>query len=310
VMYLLEAPDDTISMFRDTWSAIGDSIVVVGGDGLWNCHIHTNDIGGAVEAGIDAGRPRKIRITDLVEQVEEERWVREADVLADLDRDTDHDAATTAVVAVGVGEGVRRLFASLGVQQVVAGGQSMNPSTAQILEAVELCKADSVIVLPNNKNIVAVANQVDALSEKDVAVIATHSVPEALAALVEYDPGASIADNAASMQDVLARVRTGEVTQAVRSALLDGEEVQQGDWIALARDGLVGAAHTPADAVSKLLDVLVDDRSEIVTVLVGCDAPAKDTQRIREHIEYTFPHLEVEFHDGGQPLYPYLVGVE
>jgi len=236
--------------------------------------------------------------------------VREADVLADLDGDTDHDAATTAVVAVGVGEGVRRLFASLGVQQVVAGGQSMNPSTAQILEAVELCKADSVIVLPNNKNIVAVANQVDALSEKDVAVIATHSVPEALAALVEYDPGASIADNAASMQDVLARVRTGEVTQAVRSALLDGEEVQQGDWIALARDGLVGAAHTPADAVSKLLDVLVDDRSEIVTVLVGCDAPAKDTQRIREHIEYTFPHLEVEFHDGGQPLYPYLVGVE
>src|SRR5438309_1169818 len=167
VMYLLDAPDETMPSFRDAWSAIGDSIVVVGGDGLWNCHIHTNDIGGAVEAGIDAGRPHKIRITDLVEQVEEEeRWVREADVLADLGGFADQPVVTTAVVAVGVGEGIRRLLTSLGVQQVVAGGQSMNPSTAQILEAVELCKAAAVIVLPNNKNIVAVAKQVDALSEK------------------------------------------------------------------------------------------------------------------------------------------------
>lgn len=310
VMYLLEAPADSMPAFRNTWGAIGDSIVVVGGDGLWNCHIHTNDIGGAVEAGIDAGRPRKIRITDLIEQVEEERWVREADVIADLDEFASQETVTTAVVAVGVGEGIRRLLTSLGVQQVVAGGQSMNPSTAQILEAVELCRAESVIVLPNNKNIVAVAKQVDVLSEKQVAVIATHSVPEALAALVEYDPNAAIAVNATSMQDALSRVRTGEVTQAVRTASVDGTEVREGDWIALARDGVIGAAGSPADAVCKLLDVLVDDDSEIVTVLVGCDAPAKDTERIREHIEYTFPNLEVEFHDGGQPLYPYLVGVE
>ena len=310
VMYLLEAPDDTMPMFRDTWSAIGDSIVVVGGDGLWNCHIHTNDIGGAVEAGIDAGRPRKIRITDLIEQVEEERWVREADVLADLDEFADQPVVSTAVVAVGVGEGIRRLLTSLGVQQVVAGGQSMNPSTAQILEAVELCKADAVIVLPNNKNIVAVAKQVDSLSEKQVAVLSTHSVPEALAALVEYDPNATVDDNASSMQEALGRVRTGEVTQAVRTASVDGTEVREGDWMALGRDGVLGSAASPADAVYKLLDALVDDDSEIITVLIGCDAAAKDTDRIREHIEYAFPGLEVEFHDGGQPLYPYLVGVE
>jgi DAK2 domain fusion protein YloV len=310
VMYLLEAPDDTMPMFRDTWSAIGDSIVVVGGDGLWNCHIHTNDIGGAVEAGIDAGRPRKIRITDLIEQVEEERWVREADVLADLDEFALQPVVTTAVVAVGVGEGIRRLLTSLGVQQVVAGGQSMNPSTAQILEAVELCKAESVIVLPNNKNIVAVAKQVDSLSDKQVAVLATYSVPEALAALVEYDPNATADDNTSSMQEALGRVRTGEVTQAVRAASVDGTDVREGDWIALGRDGVLGSAGSPADAVYKLLDALVDDDSEIITVLIGCDAAAKDTERIREHIEYAFPALEVEFHDGGQPLYPYLVGVE
>ncbi len=310
VMYLLEATDDTMPAFRDTWGAIGDSIVVVGGDGLWNCHIHTNDIGGAVEAGIDAGRPRKIRITDLIEQVEEERWVREADVMADLDEFADQTEVTTAVVAVGVGEGIRRLLTSLGVQQVVAGGQSMNPSTAQILEAVELCRSESVIVLPNNKNIVAVAKQVDALSEKQVAVIATHSVPEALAALVEYDPSSTVDENESSMQDALSRVRTGEVTQAVRTTSVDGTDVKEGDWIALARDGVVGAAASPSAAVYALLDSLVDENSEIVTVLIGCDALAKDTERIREHIEYKFPQLEVEFHDGGQPLYPYLVGVE
>jgi dihydroxyacetone kinase-like predicted kinase len=242
--------------------------------------------------------------------VEEERWVREADVMADLDEFADQAVVTTAVVAVGVGEGIRRILTSLGVQQVVAGGQSMNPSTAQILEAVDLCRAESVIVLPNNKNIVAVARQVDTLSDKQIAVIATHSVPEALAALVEYDPNASVDDNAAAMQDALGRVRTGEVTQAVRDAAVDGKQVRSGEWIALARDGVVGSANSPADAVCKLLDVLVDDDSEIVTVLIGCDAAAKDTERIREHIEYTFPNLEVEFHDGGQPLYPYLVGVE
>src|SRR5262245_46438742 len=155
VMYLLDAEDPTINGFKESGSAIGDSIVVVGGEGLWNCHVHTNDIGAAIEAGIEAGRPRNIRVTDLFEQVEEEQWVRDATAA-----DDPAPAVTTAVVAVAVGDGLRRLLHSLGVRQLVAGGQSMNPSTAQILEAVEVCNADSVIVLPNNKNIVPVARQV------------------------------------------------------------------------------------------------------------------------------------------------------
>ena len=307
VMYLLDADDTTMPSFREAWDAIGDSIVIVGGDGLGNCHIHTNEIGGAVEAGIDAGRPHNIRITDLVEQVEEERWVRESEVMAEM---KPAPAVTTAVVAVGVGEGVRRLFTSLGVQHVIAGGQSMNPSTAQILEAVEACNSKAVIVLPNNKNIVPVAQQVDALTAKQVAVVATHTVSEALAALVDYDPNASMADNDSAMQAAVARVGTGEVTQAVRDASVNGADVREGDWIALTRDGLVATTSSAGDAVCRLLEKLVDEDSEIVTVLVGADAPANETQRIREHLEVAFPHVEVEFHDGGQPLYPYLVGVE
>src|SRR4051812_8070913 len=153
VMYLLDADDATIPAFKSAWASLGDSIVVVGGDGLWNCHVHTDDIGGAVEAGIEAGRPRNIRVTDLLEQVEEEGWVAEAAALAPIVHSPE-DMVATADVAIAVGDGVRRLLASLGVQEIVAGGQSMNPSTAQILDAVERCPSDSVIVLPNNKNIV------------------------------------------------------------------------------------------------------------------------------------------------------------
>jgi hypothetical protein len=271
--------------------------------------VHTNDIGAAIEAGIEAGRPRSVRVTDLfeqVEQLEEEQWVQEAGVV-----DVASPPVTTAVVAVAVGDGVRRLLRSLGVHHLVAGGQSMNPSTAQILEAVEACNADSVVVLPNNKNIVPVARQVDALTGKHVAVVPTTGVPEALAALVDYDPDAALAANVEAMGEALARVRTGEVTQAVRASVAECGAISEGDWLALTREGgIVAAVATPADAVCALLAHLVDDDSEIVTVLVGSDAPAGETQRIREHIELQFPHVEVEFHDGGQPLYPYLVGVE
>jgi dihydroxyacetone kinase-like predicted kinase len=135
-------------------------------------------------------------------------------------------------------------------------------------------------------------------------------VPEALAALVEYDPNAALAENEATMSSARERVRTGEVTQAVRDSVVDVGAISKGDWLALSRDGIIATTRSPSAAVYELLAKLVDDDSEIVTVLVGLDAAAKDTERIREHIEVTFPHLEIEFHDGGQPLYRYLVGVE
>ncbi len=210
VMYLLEAEDSTITAFKETWAALGDSIVVVGGDGLWNCHVHTDDIGGAIEAGIEAGRPRQVRVTDLLEQVEEEQWVRDQESTPpEVPVAPPGPPVTTAVVAVGVGEGVKRLLTSMGVNEVVAGGQSMNPSTAQILEAVERCPSQSVVVLPNNKNIVPVAQQVDALTDRKVEVIPTTSVVEALAALVAYDPQAELADNQAAMEEAAAQCRGG-----------------------------------------------------------------------------------------------------
>lgn len=307
VMYLLDAHDSTIPAFKDTWAALGDSIVVVGAEGLWNCHVHTDDIGGAIEAGIEAGRPRQIRVTDLLEQVEEEQWVREQ---TGVPTPSDRPEVATGVVAVAVGEGIGRLLGSVGVQEVVAGGQSMNPSTAQILEAVERCPAKSVVVLPNNKNIIPVAEQVQELTDKPVAVVPTTSVVEALAGLVAYDPDAALDQNDAAMREAAARVASGEVTQAVRDSVAECGPIHLGDWLAISRAGIATAAPSAAEAAFALVDALVEGESEIVTVLVGADAAGADTDRLREHLEFAHPQVEVEVHDGGQPLYPYLIGVE
>jgi len=306
-MYLLDAKDQTIPAFKEAWDAIGDSVVVVGGDGIWNCHVHTNDVGAAIEIGIEAGRPSKIRITDLLEQVEEERWVRDAGGAADA---RDATPVTTAVVAVAVGDGVHRLLRSVGVQAVVAGGQSMNPSTAQILAAVDSVAADSVIVLPNNKNIVAVAQQVDGLTSRAVAVIPTHAVVAALAALVVYDPDADLETNRDAMTAAAARVRTGEVTQAVRDGAGRDGPIRAGDWLALTEHGVCVRAGSALDAATQLVERLADHDSELVTVLVGADARGADTERLRDRLGLARPDLELEVHEGHQPLYPYLIGVE
>jgi dihydroxyacetone kinase-like predicted kinase len=186
----------------------------------------------------------------------------------------------------------------------------MNPSTAQILEAVESCSAEAVIVLPDNKNIVPVARQVDGLTERRVVVVPTTSVVEALAALVGYDPDAGIDTNVEAMNEAMARVRSGEITQAIRDSVGECGPIKRGDWIALSRDGIRAAVASPVDAMIALVDYLVDDDSEIVTVLCGVEANPADTARIKEHLQFAYPQVEVEFHEGGQPLYPYLVGVE
>jgi uncharacterized protein len=314
VMYLLDAEDSTIDGFKSTWAALGDSIVVVGGDGLWNCHVHTDDIGGAIEAGIEAGRPRQIRVTDLLEQVEEEQWVRDRDpALAEAafeEAIDDRPKVATGVVAVGVGEGVRRLLVSLGVQEIVAGGQSMNPSTAQILEAVERCPSESVVILPNNKNIVPVARQVDGLTARRVEVIPTTSVLEALSALMAYDPQADLDDNVRSMNEAAGRVATGEVTQAVRDSVAECGPIAVGDWLAIGRDGICATASSSVDAALAVVAELITEDSEIVTVIVGAEARGADTERVRQQVALAHSHVEVEVHEGGQPLYPYLIGVE
>jgi dihydroxyacetone kinase-like predicted kinase len=310
VMYLLEASDEAIPAFKRVWAGVGDSIVVVGGDGLWNCHIHTDDIGAAVEAALDAGRPRSIRVTDLAEQVEEERWVREASASVARDEEADPSPVTTSVVAVGTGEGIGRIFRSLGVQRMVAGGQSMNPATAQILEAVDAVPADQVIVLPNNKNIVPVAEQVVELTDKAVRVVPTTGIAEGFAALLAYDPEATVDENARSMAEAAERVVAGEVTRAVRSSASPVGPIAEGDWLGLSRRAVEVVAASLAEAACALLDRLVCEDHEIVTVIEGEGATPADTRRITEWLAENRGRVSAEVHHGGQPLYPYLFSIE
>ena len=214
------------------------------------------------------------------------------------------------MVAVATGEGVRRIFHSLGVQSVVTGGQSMNPSTAQLLQAVEQSPAPEVVILPNNKNIIPVAEQIDTLTDKQVRVLKTRSVTEGFAALLEYDPDAAVGANAEAMQAAADRVVAGEVTQAVRSSVFDGGPIAEGDWMGLDREGIRVVDKTLAGAVTALLDVLVTDDHEIVTLIEGDGSSPGDTRRVSEWLAEHRPDIAVEVHHGGQPLYPYLIGIE
>ncbi|MEO7555473.1 MAG: DAK2 domain-containing protein, partial [Acidimicrobiales bacterium] len=312
VMYFLEAPDETIPMFKDVWAGVGDSIVVVGGDGLWNCHIHTDDVGAAIEAALDAGRPRKIRVTDLLEQVDEERWVREGAEHGGTVDEPPHvtEPVTTAVVAVSTGDGIRRIFYSLGVQRIVAGGQSMNPSTQQLIDAVEAAPADEVVILPNNKNIIPVAEQVQAHTAKAVRVVPTRGITEGFAALVVYDPEAPSDENAKEMAAAAGHVVAGEVTQAVRAATSDAGRIVAGDYLGISPSGIRSVDADLGAAATALLELLVTDDHEIVTIIEGDGANKAVTRRITDWLGEHRPDVEPEVHHGGQPLYPYLFGIE
>jgi DAK2 domain fusion protein YloV len=308
VMYLLEADDAKMHAFREVWAGLGDSIVIVGGEGLYNCHIHTDDVGAAIEASLDTGRPRDIRVTDLSEQVIEERWVREATMF--VSDDVADPAPTTAVVAVVVGEGVGRIFHSLGVRQLVLGGQSMNPSTSDLVDAVLASESSQIVLLPNNKNVRPVAEQVAGLVEQHVGVVPTNSIVEGFAALLAYDPDASLEQNLTAMKASACNVVAGEVTQAVRDTTTDAGEVHVGDWIGLGASGVMSIADSIAAASNQLLAQLVRPEHELLTIIEGDGSSAANTRRVTEFLAEVYPQISVEVHHGGQPLYPYYFGLE
>jgi hypothetical protein len=309
VMFFLEADDDRIGDFRTAWEALGDSIVVVGGDGLWNCHIHSNDIGGSIEAGIGVGRPFDIRVTDLFEQVEHVESLVEAEIGGTVTT-VPGEPVHTGVVAVSVGAGVRRLFESLGVRAIIAGGQTMNPSTEHFVQAVEQLDAEEMVLLPNNKNIVPVAERVDECTDAVVRVVPTRGIAEGLAALMAYDPSASADQNQSAMAEAAEDVVTGEVTQAVRDTESELGSIVAGQWLGLDRQGLRAVAQSAAGAATALLAELIDDGHELVTVISGADATPGDVEEVTAWLADHHPEVELEVHEGGQPLYPFYLGVE
>ena len=319
VMFLLDAPDPSVDGFKAAWQEIGDSIVVVGGDGIWNCHIHTDDIGAAIEAGIAVGRPHRIQITDLLDQAAEhsESFMAPDQPLSQDDAGAQPpeaveitEADRCSVVAVGAGAGVVDILMSMGAHRVVAGGQSMNPSTAELLAAVESLPTGHVVVLPNNKNIIPVAEQVDGETERTVGVVPTRSVVEGISSLLAFSPGAAAAQNSEAMAAAAASVTHGEITQAVRDASSSAGPITTGDWLGIGPDGIAAVESSVTAAATALLSAIVDDDHELLTVLTGADADTATTEAIVSHVAEHHPDVEVEVTEGGQPLYPYYFGLE
>ena len=299
VMYFLEAPDDLIPDFKKAWSEIGDSIVVVGGENIWNCHVHTNNIGAAVEAGISVGKPYEIRVTDLFEEIADNHY--------------DHDIADPvgcSVIAVANGAGIGEIFRSLGATRIVSGGQSMNPSTADLLEAAEATASEHVIILPNNSNIVAVAEQVNSQTSKTVRVVETHTITEGFASLLGYDPEATSEKNQTGMSEASQIVESGEVTTAVRDSTSEVGEIKKGNFLGLQKGKVTVVAENIVEAATALLKKMIIDEHEIVTLISGEDSNEEETDEILAWINAEHEDLEVEVHEGGQPLYPYYIGIE
>ena len=299
VMYFLDAPDDLIPDFKKAWSEIGDSIVVVGGENIWNCHVHTNNIGAAVEAGISIGKPYEIRVTDLFEEI--------------AGNYHDHDIADPvgcSVIAVANGDGIGEIFRSLGATRIVNGGQSMNPSTADLLEAAEATASEHVIILPNNSNIVAVAEQVDSQTSKTGRVVGTHTVTEGFASLLGYDPEATSDKNQTGMLQASQMVESGEITTAVRNSTSEIGEIKKGNFLGLQKGKVTVVAETIVEATNNLLKEMISDEHEIVTLVSGEDSNKKETDEIVAWVNAEYEELEVEVHEGGQPLYPYYIGIE
>lgn len=298
VMFLLESDDERVEVFKRRWGEVGDSIVVVGGDGLWNCHIHTDEIGSAIEAGVEAGRPRRIEVTDLHEQV------------AHIEHVAVPERTTSGVVAVAAGDGVRRMFEALGAGEVVLGGQTMNPSAAALKEAAERLLAEEVIVLPNNKNIIAVAEQVKELTDKKVEVVPAASIPEGLSAMLFFDPDDGADANRGAMSAAAETVVYGEVTRAVRDAKTPAGDIRGGDFMGIGAEGVEVVASAAGEAARGLLEKLVGPQHELVTLVAGAEASESDTAEVRSWLEANRSGVELDVHAGGQPLYHYYIGVE
>jgi len=308
VMFLLDATDDRIDLLRRRWLELGDSIVIVGGDGTYNCHIHTDLPGPAIEAGIAAGRPHRLQITDLLDQAAADVFHAGESAPESIPEFAD---APVAVIPVVAGTGLVEMFRGLGAQQVVTGGQTMNPSTQDLLSAVEMVNAETVILLPNNKNIVPVANQVAALTDKRVLVVPTVSVPQGLAAMVAYFPADGDGQHvAASMQAAADDLRTGELTRAVRSSATPIGQVSEGDWLGIVDGDLHNVHENEVGALTEMLEYLVGDDAELVTIITGLGAHPDATAAVKEWMATHRQGVEVDLTNGGQPLYPYLLSVE
>lgn len=294
--------------FRNYLNELGDSLLVVADDEIIKVHVHTERPGEVMNYGQRFGSLMKVKVDNMRLQHEE---VLKTDYTAKVKEAAQKQKAEYGIVAVAAGEGVQELFKSMGVTTIINGGQTMNPSTEDILQAVKEAHAEKVIVLPNNKNIQMAANQAAEVSEDAaVAVVATRTISEGLASLLAFNPEASLEDNQAAMSEQMALVSSGQITNAVRDTNIDGVEIKKDDFMGIVDGKILVSIADRKEATLATIDKMINDDSEILTIIYGEDADASEVEEITEAVEAKYPDVEVEVHEGNQPVYTYLLSVE
>ena len=298
--------------FKAYLESIGDSIVCVADDDIVKIHVHTNDPGLAIQRGLTYGQLTKMKIDNMREE-HQERLIKDAEKQAAAKEETVEDMPhkDAGFISVSVGEGVNEIFKGLGVDYIIEGGQTMNPSTEDILNAIDKVNADVVYVLPNNKNIILAANQAESLVEdKKVVVIPSKTVPQGITALINYIADSSVEDNVERMTAEMSRVKTGQVTYAVRDTELDGKIIKENDIMGIGDQGIVAVGQDIADTTVEMIKELVDDETELISVYYGADVSEEDAEGIASRVNEEYPDLDVEVNYGGQPIYYYLISIE
>jgi len=291
------------SKFRDDLSKLGDSLLVVSDDEIVKVHIHTETPGVVLNEGQKYGSLIKIKVDNMREQ-------HSAIVNAEKPENQTKEKHPYAVVTVAMGEGISEMLKSIGASYVIEGGQTMNPSTEDIVKAVKEIGAEKVIILPNNKNIVMAAEQAVELLDIEAAVVPTKTIPQGMAAILAFNPEASIEENKEAMTEAMAAVKTGQITFAVRDTTIDGVEIHKDDYMALADGKIVVSTSNMLDAARQLLTQLIDEESEIVTMIYGKDVSEEEANEMVQFIEEQYPDVELDLVDGKQALYPFIFSVE
>ncbi len=302
--------------FKGYLESIGDSIVCVADDGVVKVHVHTNDPGLAIQKALTYGQLSRMKIDNMREE-HQEKLIRDAEKIA-AQQKAEKEAKKKkeprkpiGFVAVSIGAGLNDIFKELGVDYIIEGGQTMNPSTEDMLQAIDAVNADCVFILPNNKNIILAANQAKALvEEKEIVVIPTKTVPQGITAVINFMPEASAKENEEAMLEEIGHVKTGQVTYAVRDTHIDDKEIHEGDIMGIGDDGILSVGSSVEATTKEMLSVLVDKDSELISLYYGEDVKEEDADRFTAEIEELYPELDIDTHFGGQPIYYYVLAVE
>lgn len=304
-----EMPKSEEKAFKEFLESIGDSIVLVADDEIVKVHVHTNEPGVAITKALTYGSLSRMKIDNMREE-HQERLIKNAEKMAEQQK-ADEPRKKYGFVAVSVGEGLDEIFKGLNVDHIISGGQTMNPSTEDILNAIDKINADNIYVLPNNKNIILAAQQAESLVEdKNIIVIPSKTIPQGISAMIGFIPDNSPEDNKEAMIDSMSYVKTGEVTYAVRDTVIDDKEIKEGNIMGIGDEGILAVGEEIDDTTINMIKEMQDEESEIVSLYYGAEVTEEAANKLADKIAKTLPEIEVEVYPGGQPIYYYIASVE